>query len=126
MLVRRSNLLFPQLSYVIVGICFDVHNELGRFEREKKYGDFIEKLLKDQNLVYKRELTISDSGNIVDFVIGDKVALELKVKDILTKKDYYQVQRYLQSSGLKLGLLVNFRNKYLRPKRILKTSKKVE
>ncbi len=56
----------------------------------------------------------------MDLVIEDKVALEFKAKRILTKEDYYQMQRYLQESGLKLGILVNFRDKLIRPKRVVR------
>ena len=35
-------------------------------------------------------------------------------------EDYYQLQRYLQISNIKLGLLVNFRNQYLKPIRVIK------
>jgi hypothetical protein len=45
-------------------------------------------------------------------------------KRILTKEDYYQLQRYLQESRAKLGLLVNFRNKYIKPKRVVRIDTK--
>ena len=60
--------------------------------------------------------------NIVDFLIEDKILLELKAKRIISKEDYYQVRRYLESLNLKLGLLVNFRDRYLKPKRILNSN----
>jgi len=121
--VNTAKLLHPELSYQIVGICFDVHNELGRFAREKQYGNSIEIRLKESKLNFNRELRNSESGNIFDFIIEDKIILELKSKDLVTKLDYFQLQRYLHSSGVELGILVNFRNKYLRPKRILKIDK---
>ena len=58
-------------------------------------------------------------GNIVDFLIDNKILVDFKAKIFLNKEDYYQMQRYLESSNLKLGLLVNFRNNYLKPKRII-------
>ena len=122
--MKRVKLLYPKLSYTIIGICFDAHNELGRFAREKQYGDYIEKRFQEEKLIYERELSVSDSGNILDFLVDNKIVLELKVKDMITKNDYFQIQRYLQSSGIKLGILLNFKNKYLRAKRILKTSKR--
>ena len=121
--MNTAKLLHPELSYQIVGICFDVHNELGRFAREKQYGNSIEIRLKESKLNFNRELRNSESGNIFDFIIEDKIILELKSKDLVTKLDYFQLQRYLHSSGVELGILVNFRNKYLRPKRILKIDK---
>lgn len=69
---------------------------------------------------YKREMKISDSGNIIDFLIDNKIILENKAKRIITKDDYYQLQRYLQALNIKLGMIINFREKYLKPKRIVK------
>lgn len=117
---KGGELLYPELSYVITGILFAVHNEIGAYGREKQYGDLIEIKLKENNLKYLRECRVGNSGNIIDFVIEDKIVLELKAKRILLKEDYEQVQRYLQQTQLKLGMLVNFRNKYIKPSRIVR------
>jgi GxxExxY protein len=116
----KAELVYPDLSYTIVGICYTVHNEIGRFGREKQYADLLEKKLKEKNIPYLRELTMGESGNIIDFLIADKLILELKTRPMVTKQDYIQVQRYLNESNIALGLLVNFRSMYLRPKRILR------
>lgn len=58
--------------------------------------------------------------DIVDFIINDKVLLELKAKRFVTREDYYQTQRYLQSTNLNLGLIVNFRSRYLKPMRVVR------
>jgi len=113
-------LIYPELSYLLVGICFSTHNELGPYAREKQYSSLIEKKLNESNLLFKREYRIGDIGNILDFIVDKKIILEIKAKRILTKDDYYQLQRYLQDSRLKLGLLINFRNKYLKPIRIVR------
>ncbi len=118
-----EKVIFPELSYTINGVLFSVHNDLGRFAREKQYGDLLEKRLKEINLLYKRELPISGSGNIADFVIEDKVLLEIKSTRFLTKDSYRQIQNYLQQTGLKLGFLVNFRSGYLKIVRIINISK---
>jgi len=115
-----NKLIYPELSYILTGICFEAHNELGRYCREKQYGDFIEKKLKEIKIPYKREFSIAETGNIFDFFVDDKVALEIKSKRIITKEDYFQIQRYLQAAGIKLGLLVNFRAQYIKPIRIVR------
>ncbi|MDP1689330.1 MAG: GxxExxY protein [bacterium] len=126
MLRNKEKVIYPELSYLIYGFCFKIHNELGRFLNEKQYGDALEKLLKENKINYIREfaLPLSFDGekprrNIVDFLIEDKIILEFKVKQFLTKEDYYQLKRYLVSSSKKLGILFNFRQQALSPKRIL-------
>lgn len=121
-----KKILHPKLSYKITGLCFQVNNELGRFAREKQYADRLEQLLKTNQIKYKRELEVpfqlkedKVTGNIVDFLVEDKIILECKAKKFVTKKDYYQVQRYLQATDMELGLIVNFNERHLKPKRIL-------
>lgn len=120
---KKPELIYPELSYTLTGVCFAVHNELGPYAREKQYGNAIETKLKEIGIPYKRELQISDSGNIVDFLIDGKIVLELKSIRILSKMEYFQMQRYLQESKIKLGLLVNFRNKYIKPVRVIRIDK---
>ena len=55
----------------------------------------------------------------MDFIIEDKIIIELKAKPFITKNDYYQTRRYLELLNLELGIIVDFRQKYLKPKRIL-------
>ena len=117
--IKKIDLLYEDLTYKIRGILFEVHRELGRFAKGKQFADSLEQKLIERNIKYKRELRVSDSGNIIDFLIDGKVILEIKSKPFLLKTDYYQLQRYLQSTQIKLGLLVNFRAEYLNPQRVL-------
>jgi len=125
----NSKVIHADLSYKICGICFYVHNQLGRYRNEKQYGDLLEKLLKENGVGYQREAPLpksfegeADRRNIPDFIIENKMVLDLKAKPIVGKDDYYQMKRYLVSFNKKLGLLINFRDKYLRPKRVLNSS----
>jgi GxxExxY protein len=79
-----------------------------------------QRLFKEKGLGYEREVRIGDSNNITDGIVEKKVLMEYKAKRILTKEDYYQTQRYLQETGLKLAILVNFRDKYIKPRRIVR------
>ncbi|MBI2577615.1 MAG: GxxExxY protein [Candidatus Wildermuthbacteria bacterium] len=125
----KETVLYPELSYALTGILFLTHNELGKYCNEQQYGDKIESELHKANIVYEREkiLPISFEGeqagrNKVDFLVADRIILELKAKRILTREDYYQVKRYLAALDKQLGILVNFRAEYIVPKRILHPS----
>lgn len=91
--------------------------------------DIIERYLAERNIPYEREKILPSSfvgekgkRDIADFVIDNKIVIELKTRRVLTREDYYQVGRYLEATNLKLGILVNFREKYLKPRRILNPS----
>src|SRR4030042_627964 len=124
--IMNRDIIFPELSYKITGILFSVHNELGRYCNEKQYGDYLEKKFKDSGMEFEREklLPISFEGenpnrNRIDFLMEGKITLELKCKRVIERIDFYQVKRYLIAFNKKLGILVNFRSKYLQPKRII-------
>jgi GxxExxY protein len=120
-----TKIIYKDICYVLNGIFFQLQKELGRFCREKQYSDRFEELLKEKGLEYKREYEIkkmeekSPKGNKVDFLIDNKIIIEFKAKNFITKEDYFQTMRYIQSAKLKLGLLINMRDKYLKAKRVL-------
>jgi GxxExxY protein len=99
---------------------------LGRYRNERQYTDALEFIFKENKIRYLREkfLPISFEGekpnrNIPDFIIENKIVLDVKAKPFITKDDCFQLRRYLASLNKKLGLIVNFRQLYLYPKRIL-------
>ena len=121
-----NKIIYPALSYKIVGIGYRVQNSLGRFCREFQYARAFEEELKNEGLTYQREKYLplqkddkTIGKNWVDFVIEDKIAVDLKAKTFVDRNDYYQMQRYLKLCNLKLGLIINLQNKYLKPKRVL-------
>jgi|SRR3989344_907496 len=126
-----EKLIHPEISYKIGGVVFSAHNNLGQFCNEQQYGDFIENEFIKKSIKYEREKIVPLSfenefrgRNKIDFLVEDNVVLEIKAKRIVTTEDYYQVKRYLVAFDKKLGILVNFRVKYVTPKRILNSSAK--
>jgi len=123
----EGRIIYRELSYKITGLCFQVQNELGRFCREKQYANRLKQLLIQNKIKYQREVQapfiFNDNeqvgGNFPDFVIDNKIVLDCKAKKFITKEDYNQIQRYLMAKKLLLGLIVNFRNTHLKPKRII-------
>jgi len=122
----NNKILHGELSYKICGLCFKIQNNLGRYRNEQQYCDAFETLLKDNHLQYAREESLpasfegeKDRRNIPDFVIENKIIVDFKAKDFITKDDYFQMKRYLVSCNKELGLIINFRQKYIYPKRVL-------
>jgi GxxExxY protein len=122
----RREIIYKELSYKIYGLLFKSQNDLGRYRNEKQYGDYLENLFKINDIKYAREVKLPESfvgekngKNICDFIIEGKIILELKTVSFISKDDYLQIKRYLASSNLILGILVNFRQSCLTPKRIL-------
>src|SRR3990167_8089126 len=115
---QQQKIVHAELSYTINGLLFKVHNELGRFEKEKRYGNLFEQKLLQSDLQFVREQKLS-TGDYADFIIEKTVLIELKAKRAIVKDDYNQVQRYLKCSGIRLAMIINFRNRYLKPIRVL-------
>ncbi|WP_055447972.1 GxxExxY protein [Lacinutrix mariniflava] len=122
-----SNLIYKEDAYKIVGICMEVHNQLGKGFNEVVYADALEIELTDNNIPYSREMKygIVYKGNLLphkykaDFIIDDKIVLELKAISCLTVAHTKQTLNYLAVSKLKLGLLINFGEDSLKYKRIV-------
>src|SRR6185437_1399066 len=101
-------LIYPELSYKIVGILFEVHSTLGNRYQEKYYQRAVAVKLTNNNISFKKEISVDliiDSEKIgkyfLDFLIEEKVILELKAKPSFTMNDYRQIQAYLKATDLK-------------------------
>jgi GxxExxY protein len=121
-----ADLVYPELSYKIVGVLFEVHNRLGGSFEEKYYQRAIEQLLRKYKIGYIRELNvdISFEGDkigkyFLDFLIDDKIVLELKAVPKFLPVHYRQIRSYLKVKNLALGILANFRGERLQYRRIL-------
>lgn len=121
-----ENLIYAELTYDLNGIFFTAHNELGRFCNERQYGDALERRLRERNIPYERERVLAPmfegerpGRNRVDFLIADAIIVEVKAKRIIQRSDYDQLLRYLSALDCKLGIIVNFRQYVLAPKRVI-------
>lgn len=126
----EDKLLYKELSYKIRGLLFEIQNELGRFRNEKQYGDALSQKLDEEGIKYEREKILAvcfvgerQGRNRLDFVVDGKIIIELKCVSCLSREDYHQCQRYLESTNLDLAFLVNFRPKYVLIRRILNHTK---
>jgi len=121
-----AKLIYPELSYTIMGVLFSVHSDLGPGYLEKHYQREIGKRFMNKQLNFKEQVRINiDKGEYygcyyADFIIEDRILLEIKSAPRLSKEHYLQVIRYLRETGIELGLLATFARRELLYKRILK------
>lgn len=124
--LRRTDLVYPDLSYKIIGALFDVYNEIGSGFREKYYQKAVSVALQKFNLSFKEQIykpifykDKKIGSQYLDFLIENKIISEIKVGDNFVRKNINQVYGYLKIMNLKLGILANFTKTGLRFKRIL-------
>ncbi|MFA6100077.1 MAG: GxxExxY protein [Patescibacteria group bacterium] len=109
------DLVLPELSYQIVGMLFDVYNTLGYGHLERVYQKAIAEELKRKGLEFKEQVAFNVDyqgkkigSYFLDFLIEDKVILEIKQGERFLRGNLNQVNAYLKASGLKLAILANF------------------
>lgn len=120
-----EKLIYKELSYKLAGLAFEIYASLGGELKEKIYANAYEELLKRECIKYKRELyypvKINNKAigkNFFDFIVEEKIVIEIK----RGTKNYVlacrQLNDYLKSSKLKLGL-IRFTKDGARIKRIV-------
>ena len=124
--IRRKDLIYPALCYKIVGILFDVYNEGGAGHKEKYYQRAIALALSTNGIAFKREVYIplryrqTEIGRyFLDFLVADKIVLEIKRGEHFPPSNIKQIYAYLKATGLQLGILVNFTKTGVKFKRIV-------
>ena len=128
--LKRDDLLFPELSFRIVGCAFEVHNALGFGFKEKVYQDALVLAFQDKGLKVKEQLywEIKFKDTVVakryfDFLIDEEVIVEIKRDDKYSKAHIDQVIDYLKVSKLKLAILINFGREGVDFKRLINPQK---
>jgi len=122
----KKELIYPELSYILMGILFEVHNKLGTKYQEKHYQRAIEIKLKELKISYQKEAKVDINfgkekiGKLfVDFVVDNKIVLEIKKIPKITEDHIKQVLLYLNTLNLKLGIIANFQHQKLEYIRVL-------
>ena len=121
-----DKIVYPELSYQIIGMLFEVWNGIGYSNKEKYIQSAIAKIFRENKIDFQEQIKIDlkfkdeKIGHyFFDFLIGNKIILEIKRREYFSKHDIDQVYSYLKTSGLKLGIIVCFSSRGIKFKRIL-------
>ncbi|MDD5289800.1 MAG: GxxExxY protein [Patescibacteria group bacterium] len=126
-----DNFLEKDLSYEIVGCFFDVRNKYGSAHNERVYHRTLAEQFDIKKIKYisepKIEVFSLDTGRVIaqyvpDFLVEDKIVIELKAKDFNSSKSYRQTLEYLKASKYEIAYLVNFGEENFKPVRLIYTN----
>jgi GxxExxY protein len=123
----KDNYPLQEETFQIIGICMEIHRILGKGLLEIVYKDALEYELKNNNILYEREKKydikykdiILPHNFYADFVIMDKIIVEIKAQKNLIEEHFNQVLNYLAISKCKIGLIINFGESSLKYKRVI-------
>lgn len=112
-------------------VLFTVHNRLGSGLLEKHYQRAIALEFDKKNIPYKKEQMVNlvyDDVQIgkyyLDFVVEDKVILEIKATRLYGQGAFKQAYSYLRQLDVPLAIVVNFHSHRLKYKRIINPNRK--
>ncbi|MBN1622391.1 MAG: GxxExxY protein [Endomicrobiales bacterium] len=123
--------IYKDLTYKIIGCAYEVHKELGSLHKEVIYHKALAMEFQNSNITFDEEKSIDViyKGKKIgsyrpDFLIEDKVILEIKVAPTMTKAMQDQVYYYVKGTKYQLVLLINFGADKLGVKRLIYTGNK--
>lgn len=124
--IQKKDLLYPELSYLIIGCAFDVYNSIGSGYHEKYYQRALIQAFTEKGIIFQTErgFPLRYKGEIIgkkrlDFIVDNKVVVELKKGNTFSKSHIDQILEYLRIHHLKLGILINFGSQGVLYKRIV-------
>jgi len=111
-----KDIILPDESYRLIGACFEVYKDKGHGFLEAVFQECLELELGDQGIPFQpqSQLPLTYKGRplktryVADFLCYEKVILEIKAVDKLADEHRAQLLNYLNATGHRLGLLVNF------------------
>ena len=122
----HTDFLYSDLTFKCRKAIFTVYNTLGFGHKEKVYQEALVQEFEELQIPYKKEfrLPVYYKSKVVgsyrpDFVIDNKIIIELKAVEFIPQIFEQQLLHYLKSTHYKLGLLVNFGNQKIYIRRLI-------
>lgn len=120
-----AELKYKEITEKVIGAAMKVHAALGNGFQEVIYQRALEIELEESGVLFAREfnMPVFYKGKMigerrVDFLIEDKIAVELKAILKLEPVHFAQARNYLEAYNLEVGLLINFGSISLEFKRL--------
>jgi GxxExxY protein len=124
------SLLYSDITEKIIGCAMKVHRTMKNGYPEIIYQRCLAIELKKMGLSFLQEADVAIhyenevvGRRRVDFLIDNKITVELKAVSDLTDAHLAQALNYLEANHLEIGLLINFGAKSLQFKRLINQQK---
>ena len=119
--------LYHDLSRLVIGAAIEVHRMLGPGFLKNVYEKALAHEFTLRQIPFSSQLWVSVQYKDItvgkyraDFVVDDKIIMEIKASSALVAKHDAQALHYLAATGLRLALLLNFGAASLQIKRIIR------
>lgn len=105
------------LSYKIRGLFIKISKEYGHLYKEEFYHNALKEILSQRKIsfiekprinIYSASSSKTLSTYVPDFLIENKLLIELKAQPFLNSESILQLDQYLKASKYEVGFLVNF------------------
>jgi GxxExxY protein len=122
-----NEIIYKEESYKIIGLCMEVHRLSGKGFTENIYKDALEFEFNKNKIPYEREKqydvkyknTILTHKYFADFVVFDKIILEIKCGKAIIEQHAKQTLNYIAAAKIMLGIVINSGENSLTYKRIV-------
>lgn len=104
-----------QLTHLVIGCAFQVHNTLGTGYVEKVYENALRVALEEQGIRVRQQAPIQVTflshvvgDYVVDLFVEEMLVTEVKAVRAIAPEHEVQLVNYLTAMGIEDGLLINF------------------
>jgi len=123
---NKHELLCKQEVFLIVGCAMEVLNTLGHGLLEKPYENALAVEFQQKGIPYQQQprfpviyKSVNVGEYIPDLIVFDKIIVDTKVIQTIGNNEQAQIINYLKITGLRVGLLLNFKQATLDWQRIV-------
>ncbi|MFZ0731427.1 MAG: GxxExxY protein [Candidatus Sulfotelmatobacter sp.] len=111
----QSTLKYSELTERIIGIFYEVYNELGHGFLESTYSSAMAVAMTESGMKVEQEVPVpvwfhgqKVGQYFADLIVGRKIILELKAAKRLDSAHQAQLLHYLRATEFEVGILFNF------------------
>ncbi|MDY0375985.1 MAG: GxxExxY protein [Desulfobacterium sp.] len=122
----KHRFLFKEETHRIIGCAFEILNTLGHGLLEKPYENALVVEFQQQGIPYTQQprfpviyKSVQVGEYIPDLIVFDRIIVDTKVIEKIGNNEKAQIINYLKITGLRVGLLLNFKHAKLEWERII-------